>query len=103
MYYVIYQGNQIMEKHYISIDIDLPDNAKQVTKEIYDQIKRLPADFEMDEYGNIISITPAPEPEPESQPALPPTLQELHEQQLAQAEAIAGLFEILMLQQGGGM
>lgn len=49
------------------------DEQIEITKEIYDQITRLPADFETDEEGNIISVTPAPEPEPQPQP---PTLEE---------------------------
>lgn len=36
----------------------------EITKEIYDKLTSLPADYEMDEDGNIISVVPAPEPEP---------------------------------------
>ncbi len=51
--------------------------------------------------GRLVDIVELPKPE--LQPAPLPTIEELQEQQLVQAEAIAGLFEILMLQQGGGM
>ncbi len=44
------------------------DKQIEVTKEIYDQLTRLPADFETDAKGNIISVTPAPEPESQPQP-----------------------------------
>ena len=41
--------------------------------------------------------TPEPEPEPTPQPTPEPTLAEIQEQQLAQAEAIANIFELLFL------
>jgi hypothetical protein len=47
------------------------DEQVEVTKEIYNQLTRLPADFEMDSEGNIVSVMPAPEPEP--QPPEPTT------------------------------
>ena len=71
------------------------DEQIEVTKEIYNQLTRLPADFETDTEGNIISVTPAPEPVPEPQDTPIPTLTELQAQQLAQAEAIAAIFEML--------
>lgn len=67
----------------------------EVTKDIYNQLEHLPADFETDAEGNIISVTLALEPEPTPQPAPEPTLTEIQEQQLAQAEAIAALYERL--------
>lgn len=66
MYYVMIVNGKIVQKHSISINIELEDGEKKVTKEIYEQITRLPADFETDTEGNIISVTPAPEPEPTS-------------------------------------
>lgn len=43
----------------------------------------------------IVLPEPLPQPEPAPQPALEPTLAELQAQQLAQAEAIAAIFERL--------
>ena len=98
VYYVVLDtvGNKIMQKHAISVEIKLSDEkCIFVTKEIYDQLTRLPADFETDAEGNIISVTPAPKPEPILQPPPEPPLTEIQEQQLAQAEAIAAIFERL--------
>lgn len=43
----------------------------EVSVDIYNQLTRLPADFEMDVEGSIISVTPALEPEPVPQPPTP--------------------------------
>lgn len=92
MYWVEIQNGKISGK---GESPALVEGQIEVTKEIYDQLTRLPADFETDAEGNIISVTPAPEPEPQPQPPPEPTLTELQAQQLAQAEAIAAIFEML--------
>ena len=46
----------------------LADGQIEVTKGIYNQLTYLPATFETDTEGNIISVTPAPETEPQPQP-----------------------------------
>lgn len=70
MYFIEIQSNKITCKGY---GPGKTDEQIEITKEIYDQLTRLPADFETDEEGNIISVTPAPEPEPEPKP---PSVQE---------------------------
>ena len=45
--------------------------------------------------GKLVDIIELPKPEPTPQPTREPTLAELQEQQLAQAEAIAAIFERL--------
>jgi hypothetical protein len=91
-YFIQIENNKIISK---GVSGSITNNQIEVTKEIYDQLTRLPADFETDTEGNIISVTPAPEPEPEPQDTPTPTLAELQAQQLAQAEAIAAIFEML--------
>ncbi len=65
IYFVEIQNGKIVSKGYAPAKTE---EQIEVTKEIYDQLTRLPADFTMDEEGNIISVTPAPEPEPQPQP-----------------------------------
>lgn len=65
VYFVEIRNNKIVGKG------DAPaktDEQIEVSKEIYDRLIRLPADFETDAKGNIISVTPVPEPEPEPTP-----------------------------------
>lgn len=45
--------------------------------------------------GKLVDIVELPKPEPELQPTPLPTIEELQEQQLVQAEAIAAIFEML--------
>ncbi len=52
-------------------------------------------DIFIDDNGEVILPESIPEPEPTSQPPPEPTLTELQAQQLAQAEAIAAIFEML--------
>lgn len=82
MYYVEFQGNKITCKGYISIDIGLAENQKEVTEEIYNALVRMPADYTMDEQGNIISVTCPPEPGP------PIVTEPIDEEKAAMAEAI---------------
>jgi len=91
-YFIQIENNKIISK---GVSSSITNDQIEVTKEIYDQLTHLPTDFETDSEGNIISVTPAPEPEPTPQPTPEPTLAEIHEQQLAQAEAIAAIFERL--------
>lgn len=43
----------------------------EVSADIYEQLTTLPANFEQDEQGNIISVTPIPKlPEPPPEPTL---------------------------------
>jgi hypothetical protein len=60
-------GNKIWGKCIRPTDV-LYKNEQFILKELYMQLIRLPADFETDAEGNIISVTPAPEPEPIPQP-----------------------------------
>ena len=64
-YFIQIENNKIISK---GVSGSITNNQIEVTKEIYDQLTHLPADFETDSEGNIISVTPAPEPEPEPQP-----------------------------------
>jgi hypothetical protein len=57
MYYVEINNNKITGKAQINIDIELQENQFEVTEEIYNALVRMPADFETDEEGNIISVT----------------------------------------------
>jgi hypothetical protein len=70
IYYVEIKNNKIVAKGYGPTKLD---EQLEVTKEIYNQLTRLPADFETDTEGNIISVIPAPEPEPQPQP---PTIED---------------------------
>jgi hypothetical protein len=65
VYFVEIHDSKITSKGYGPAKTD---EQIEVTKEIYDQLTRLPADFETDAEGNIISVTPAPEAEPQPQP-----------------------------------
>jgi len=65
IYFVEIQNGKVISKGYGPAKTD---EQIEVTKEVYNQLTRLPADFETDTEGNIISVTPAPEPEPQPQP-----------------------------------
>ena len=64
-YFIQIENNKIISK---GVSGSITNDQIEVTKEIYDQLTHLPADFETDSEGNIISVTPAPEPEPQPQP-----------------------------------
>ena len=64
IYFVEIQNGKVISKGYGPAKTD---EQIEVTKEVYNQLTRLPADFETDTEGNIISVTPAPEPEPQPQ------------------------------------
>jgi hypothetical protein len=70
MYWVEIQGSKIIG---MGQSPGICDGQTEVTEAIYSQLTRLPADYDMDEEGNIVSVTPAPEPEPVPQP---PTMEE---------------------------
>ncbi len=79
IYYMQTSGNKIIAK---GEGPAKTEEQIEITKEIYDQLKRLPADFETDTEGNIISVTPAPEatpqpPEPTTEEILLVALQEI--------------------------
>jgi len=71
-YFIQIENNKIISK---GVSGSITNDQIEVTKEIYDQLTYLPADFETDSEGNIISVTPAPEPEPQPQPQ-PPNIEE---------------------------
>jgi hypothetical protein len=64
-YFIIIEEGKIISRGYGPV---IPENAIEIEKELFDQITRLPADFETNGNGNIISVTPAPETEPQPQP-----------------------------------
>ncbi len=87
MYFLEIKNNKITSKGYGPAKTD---KQIEITKEIYDQLTRLPADFETDAEGNIISVTPAPEPELEPQPQ-PPTIEDrIADIELALAAILGG-------------
>lgn len=90
-HFIIIEEEKIISRGYGAI---VPVNGTEVNEEIYEQLIRLPADFEIDEDGNM-TVTPTPEPEQTPQPAPEPSIAELRDQQIAQAEAIAAIFERL--------
>lgn len=75
LFYVKIQNGRIIAKGKTVYNASIKDwgieneGYTEISQEIYDQLTHLPADFETDGEGNIISVTPAPEPEP--QPQLP--------------------------------
>jgi hypothetical protein len=93
VYYVTIDDNQIVSSSRSDTEVSLAANERYISEDIYNELVYLPATFETDAHGNIISVTPAPAPEPQDTPT--PTLAELQAQQLAQAEAIAAIFEML--------
>jgi hypothetical protein len=95
VYYVTIDDNQIVSSSRSDTEVSLAANERYISEDIYNKLVYLPATFETDEHGNIISVTPAPEPELEQQPTPLPSIEELQAQQLAQAEAIAAIFEML--------
>ena len=95
LYFVQIEENKIVGMGYVDVDRPLMEDERPISHDLYQQLTNLPADFETDTEGNIISVTPAPEPAPELQDTPTPTLAELQAQQLAQAEAIAAIFEML--------
>jgi hypothetical protein len=82
MYYVEINNNKITGKAQISINIELQENQFEVTEEIYNALVRMPADYETDEEGNIISVTCPSEPDP------PIVTDPIDEEKAAMAEAI---------------
>ena len=82
MYYVEIQNNKITSKSYISIDIPLADNKKEISEEVYNSLVRMPADYTEDTEGNIISVVCPPEPDP------PIVTDPIDEEKAAMAEAI---------------
>jgi hypothetical protein len=82
MYFVEITGNEITAKGHGPA---LAEGQIEISQVIYDQLISLPAAFTINETGEIISVTPAPEPEPCPQP---PSLEErvalLEQLQLAQ-------------------
>lgn len=90
IYYVEIKNNKIVAKGYGPTKLD---EQLEVTKEIYNQLTRLPADFTTDAEGNIISVTPAPEPELEPQPQ-PPTIEDrIADIELALAALLGGALQ----------
>jgi len=67
-YWVEIQGDKITGK---GNSPGICEGQTEVTEAIYSQLTRLPADYDMDEEGNIVSVTPAPEPEPIPHPPTP--------------------------------
>ena len=59
-YYVNIEDNKIISAWSTNNKLD----KTEVTEEIFNQITRLPANFETNEEGNIISVTNTPEPLP---------------------------------------
>jgi hypothetical protein len=82
MYYVEINNNKITGKAQISINIELQENQFEVTEEIYNALVRMPADYETDEEGNIISVVCPPEPDP------PIVTDPIDEEKAAMAEVI---------------
>ena len=75
VYYVTIYDNQIVSCSRSDTEVNLAANERYISEDIYNKLVYLPATFETDKHGNIISVTPAPEPEPE--PELPePTIEE---------------------------
>lgn len=65
MYWIEIKGNKITGK---GQSPKICDGQIEISEVIYNQLTRLPADFETDGEGDIISVTPAPELEPVPQP-----------------------------------
>ena len=80
-------GNKIWGKCIRPTDV-LYKNEQFILKELYMQLIRLPADFETDAEGNIISVAPAPEPEPGLQ--LPTMEERLEALEAAMLELVLG-------------
>lgn len=61
LYFVEIQNSKITGKGYGPA---ICEGQVEVTEEIYNALVRMPADFETDEQGNIVSVTCPPEPDP---------------------------------------
>ncbi len=75
VYYVTIEDNQIVSCSRSDTEVSLAANERYISEDIYNKLVYLPATFETDEHGNIISVTPAPKPEPEPEPP-EPTIEE---------------------------
>ncbi|MGB9813542.1 MAG: hypothetical protein ACPLRZ_07575 [Thermovenabulum sp.] len=91
VYFVEIQDKKIVTKGFGPAKTD---NQIEITKEIYEQLTSLPAEFETDAEGNIISVIPILQPEPES---------ETQPQQLSIEDRIADLEMALATILGGAM
>lgn len=81
MYIIEIQGDTIVGKHSISCDVELQENQKEVSKEIFNSIIRMPATFNIDQSGNI-SIQNAPTQPIERKTVEEPTVAELTHKQI---------------------
>jgi len=62
MYLVRIGNNKITGKQCTSNSFEVPEGMKEITREQFDSIIRLPADVTLSPKGDILSITNAPEP-----------------------------------------
>lgn len=88
MFYVDIQGDKIVSVNQVNTSVELIGTQKEISEELAIQITRLPADFEADMSGNIISVMPAPIPEPE--PQLPTLEERIEALELAMLEVVLG-------------
>ena len=75
VYYVTIEDNQIVSCSRSDTEVSLAANERYISEDIYNKLVYLPATFETDEHGNIISVTPAPKSETEPEPP-EPTIEE---------------------------
>ena len=68
-YYIDVQENKIISKNEILYLAELTENQIEISEELYNQLQ-LPATFEIDEEGNIISFDHTPLP-PDTTPQTP--------------------------------
>jgi len=66
IYFIEIDENKIISKGMRKLPLNEtdPENIIEVSQEVYEQIKRMPADIEFGENGEIINIANAPEPPP---------------------------------------
>lgn len=62
MFYIEIKDNKIVSKNYVQNAIWLNEGQKEISEEVYIQIVRVPATFELDENEEIVNIINAPEP-----------------------------------------